>query len=139
LLGLRNVSVDSDATGHASALIAQTLSTANSMIQMGFEHQNLEIFSRALHALRFAKSGSAGRQRDRSPASVEGMGLGIAVSESVARIVGTDRQLGIPADPPEAHDPRKAELRATDIDAALHQEPVDSHEAKGEVPLLRAA
>ena len=38
LLGLRTVPADSDVTGSANALIAQTLNSANAMLQWGFEH-----------------------------------------------------------------------------------------------------
>jgi hypothetical protein len=139
LLGRRNAPGDSDVIGQARALIAQTLSTANLMYQWGFAHQNLAIFSRALRVLPLARSDFARQQLNSSMTAVERRDLAKALSESVMRLVGTDRQIGVPADSPEAPDLRQAEPRGADINAGDYQEPVESDLAKREPRLLRAA
>lgn len=133
-------SADSDVAAQATALIAQTLKSANLMIEWGFGHQDLEVFSRALHVLRFAKSASAQQELEGARASRERMSqdLAKALSDSAKRIVGADRQLGERPDAREAENLPESEAQAAGMDIAAHEISVDSDPAK-EVQFLRAA
>ncbi len=139
LLGLRNAPADGDLDQHAHKLMAQTLHTANLMREWGFEHQDLEIFSRALKVLKVIQFGANKRHPASTLATAASRDLSTAVRESLQRLIGTDRPFGLPADSPEALDRRGTEARSAEIDLGESDEPTDSHQANRECRFLRAA